>query len=123
MAGKRIIKPSISIGGTEFKCMSNSVELVPGDPINFCEHEWELSVDVDLSYGATGSWTVLEVMADTEQTVIVFPSDAAISADNPSATFAAVIPRIPFMTGAQKGDRQTFTLDLVSEGEPVFATI
>ena len=123
MPAKRIIKPSISIGGTEFQCMSRTASLVPGDFINFCEQEWTLTVDIEVSYGAAGSWTVLDGFRDSEQEVIVKPSDGAISADNPSATFDAVIPAIPFMNDATRGERMVFTLTLVSEGEPVFAIL
>lgn len=122
MAGKRITKPSLTIGGTEFKCMSRSVELVPGDAINFCEDEWTCSVQIDLSYGAGGSWETLRAMALTDQPIVLSPSDAAVSVDNPSATFEAMVPNIPFMSGGERGRRQTFTLDLVSNGDPVFAT-
>jgi hypothetical protein len=122
MAGKRIIKPSISIGGTEFKCMSRSVTLEPGDIINFCEREWNCSVDIELSYGVGGSHTVLAGFEGTEQEVIISPSDGAVSADNPSATFTAEIPPIPFMAGAERGERQTFTLELTSDDPPVIAT-
>lgn len=121
MAGKRIIKPSISIGGTEFKCMSRTVDLVPGDLINFCEQEWTATVEVELSYGTGGSWTVLDAFRDTVQEIILSPSDGAISEDNPQATFDAVIPAIPFMSGATRGERQVFTLELVAEAEPVFS--
>ena len=112
----------LTIGGVDFKCMSRSVSLEPGDPLNYCEDEWEMTVEIDLSYGAGGSHTELQGMELTEQTIVVAPSDGAISADNPSATFQAVIPKIPFMTGAERGDRQRFNLELMSEGEPVFAT-
>lgn len=119
----RIIKPSISIGGTEFKCMSRIVSLEPGDTINFCEQEWTLSVDVELAYGAGESHTVLDGFRDTVQTVILSPSDSAVSVSNPSATFDAMIPAIPFMSGAERGERQVFTLELVAEAEPVLATV
>lgn len=122
MAAKRIIKPSISIGGTEFKCSGRSATLEPGDFINYCEQEWTFEVELELSYGATGTWTLLDAMRDTEQEVILSPSDGAVSADNPSATFDAVIPAIPFMSDATRGERMTMTLTLTSEGEPVFAT-
>lgn len=117
----RIIKPSISIDGVEYKCKSRSVDLVPGDQVNFCEQEWTCTVEVELTYGATGSWATLNALRDTVVTVVLSPSDAtAGTADNPSATFDAMIPAIPFMSGATRGERQTFSLELVSEAEPVF---
>ncbi|MEM9521561.1 MAG: hypothetical protein AAGA37_19785 [Actinomycetota bacterium] len=122
MSAKKIIKPSIVIGGTEFKCLSDEVSLEPGNAINFCEDEWTMSTNILLSYGVGGSHTALQAMELTEQTVVVSPSDGSISADNPSATFTAQIPKIPFMSGAKRGDRQSFTLELMSDGDPVFAT-
>lgn len=118
----RIIKPSISIGGTEFKCLSRTVELVPGDFRTFCTQKWMCSVEVEITYGAGGSWTVLDGFRHTIQEVILSPSDGSVSADNPSATFDAEIPAIPFMSGATRGERMTFTLELESEDEPVTAT-
>ena len=117
-----IRKPSISIGGTEFKCMSRTVELVPGDFHTFCEREWTTSVEIEIDYGTGESWTVLNGFQDTVQTVIISPSDGAVSVSNPSATFSAEIPAVPFMSGATRNERQTFTLELMSEDEPVFAT-
>ena len=122
MAGYRINKPSISIDGVEYKCMSRSASLVPGDDLNFCEKEWTASFDIEVSYGTDGSWTKLNALRDTIVEVILSPSDGTISDSNPSATFDAHIPAIPFMSGAEKGGRMTFLLELMSEAEPVFAT-
>jgi hypothetical protein len=117
----RIRKPSISIGGEEFKCMSREVSLEPGDPETFCTYEWTCSVEVELSYGVDGSWNVLHGMQDTIQEIVISPSDAAAGVPtNPTATFDAWIPPIPFMSGAVKGEKQTFTLELRSEAEPLF---
>jgi hypothetical protein len=117
----RINKPSISIDGVEYKCMSRTVELVPGNDLNFCEKEWTCSIELEISYGVGGSWTTLNALRDTVAEVVISPSDGTIAAGNPSATFDAVIPAIPFMSGATKTERQTFTLDLMAEAEPVFA--
>jgi hypothetical protein len=117
---KKIIRPSLTIGGVEFKCMSRQVTLEPGDAINFCEDEWTLSVEVELWYGEGGSWNELDAMRDTLVEFVLSPSDGAISAENPQATFEAMVPAIPFMSGAQRDQRQTFTLDIVTESEPVF---
>lgn len=120
MAGTRILKPSISIGGVEFKCKSRSVSFTPGDWLNFCEREWTLEVELDLSYGADGSWNLLEAMFDTTQEIIISPSDGVVSVDNPSATFDAIVNPIAFMDGATRGERQSTTIELVAETDPVF---
>jgi len=122
MTARKIVTPSISIGGTEFKCMSREVTLEPGDAINFCEDQWTFSVEIELGFGAGSSYEALRAMALTEQTVIVKPSDAAVSIDNPSATFQALVPKIPFLSGATRGERMTFSLEMMSEGDPVIAT-
>lgn len=121
MAGRRILKPSISIGGTEFKCHSRSISFEPGEWLNFCEREWTLTIELELNYGTLGSWNQLEAMFDTEQEVILSPSDGAISEDNPQATFDAIVNPIPFMSSAQRGERQVVTVELVAETEPVFS--
>lgn len=118
----RIVKPTIDIGGTEFKCKSRSVDFAPGEWINFCEREWVVSIDIEIAYGTGESWTVLNGFQDTVQTVVIRPDDGTIGLTNPSATFDAVIPPVPFMSGATRGDRQVFTLELTAEAEPVYAT-
>lgn len=117
---KKIIRPSLTIDGVEFKCMSRTVTLEPGDPINFCEDEWTLTVEVELWYGDGGSWNVLDAMRDELKTFVLSPSDGAVSEENPQATFDAIVPAIPFMSGATRDERQVFTLELVTESEPVF---
>lgn len=121
MSRTRILKPSVSIGGTEFKCMSRSVTLEPGDPENFCDYAWTCSVDLELTYGTGGSYNILSSWTDTVGTFVLKPSDATVGSGNPSATFEAIIPPIPFMMGATKGERQVFTLELMLEDEPTIA--
>ncbi|WP_395153724.1 hypothetical protein [Ilumatobacter sp.] len=120
MAGYRIITPKISIDGTDIKAMSKTVSVVPGDDLNFVEKEWTCSIDVELAYGVGLSHTVIAALRDTVVEVVIAPTNAVVGAGNPHCTFNARIPAIPFMMGAETGQRQTFTLDLVSEGEPVF---
>ena len=122
MAGVRIITPKISIDGTDVKAMSKSVTVAPGDDLNFVENEWTCSIDVELAYGAGLSHTVISALRDTVVEVIIAPVNGTVGAGNPFCTSDACIPAIPFMMGAVRGERQTFTLDLVSEGEPVFTT-
>ena len=122
MAGYRIITPKISINGTDVKAMSRTVSVVPGDDLNFVEKEWTCSIDVELAYGSGLSYDVISALRDTVVEIIVAPKNAVVGTDNPHLTFDARIPAIPFMMGAETGQRQTFTLDLVSEGEPVKTT-
>lgn len=121
MSRTRIIKPSVSIGGTEFKCLSRVVTLEPGDPETYCSWEWSCSIDIELTYGTGGSYNVLSAWQDTTGTFVLSPSDASVGTGNPTATFEATIPPIPFMMGAEKGERQVFTLELMTDDEPVIA--
>jgi hypothetical protein len=122
VSGKRIYNPTVTIGGTEFKCMTRTVELTPGDFTTFCEQDWSCTVEIEVSYGAAGSWNVLNGFRDTLQTVVIKPEDAATSVTNPAATFTARIPAVPFVTGAGRGEKMTMSLELMAEAEPVFAT-
>lgn len=121
MSRTRIIKPSVSIGGTEFKCASRSVTLEPGDPETYCDYEWTCSIDLELTYGTGGTYNIISAWVDTTGTFVLSPSDGAIGSANPSATFEATIPPIPFMMGAEKGERQVFTLELMLDEEPTIA--
>lgn len=118
----RTLIPSVVIGGTEFKGMANSATLEPNGIRTFEEDEWMFSIDVELTYGSGESWTVLDGFRDTVQTCVYKPDDGSVSATNPSATFTARIPAIPFASGAQRGDRQVFTLELDLEDPPTYAT-
>ena len=122
MTAKRIYAPSILINAVEYKCKARTVTLEPGDDINFCEQEWTFNAEIELGYGSGESWTLLEALQDTIVTVALKPEDATATATNPSATFSIRVPAVPFMTGATRGDRQTFNLEVATEAAPVFAT-
>ena len=121
MAAKRIYAPSILIDSVEYKCFAQSVTLEPGDYINFCEQAWEFSADIEIGYGATDTWNLLDALADTEVTIVLKPEDTTVAATNPSATFSMRMPSPAFMTGAARGERGVFTLTGMTEAEPVFA--
>lgn len=121
MPGYRLIKPSIVIDGSEFKCMSKSVDFAWGDFQNFCDRDLTVNVDIELSFGATGSFNTLDAMRGQVKTVVISPSDGTVDGDNPSATFTAEIPPVPLMTSAGRGEVMPFTLELVAREEPVIA--
>jgi hypothetical protein len=120
MSAKRLYAPSILIDDVEYKCKSRSVALTPGDWINFCEQEWTLSAEIELGYGATDSWNLLEALEDTVVTAVLKPEDDTVAATNPSATVSIRMPAVPFMTGAPRGERMTFDLEVITEAPPVF---
>lgn len=128
-------KPSILIGTIEINCAAGSVSLVPTDKQadieTFCNPggerptatHWTLDVDVKLSYGTgtTALWNQLRALAKTKVTVVIKPSEAAVSDANPSATVTVWMPSIPFIN-AGIGEASKVTLTMPVVGEPVFAT-
>ena len=127
----RINKPSLTINGIEFQCKTKSVTLAPtGEALTYCDDEWEMTATVLLTYDtaqastgpSTGTWNDLNAMENTKQTCVLMPEDATIGVDNPTATFTALIPPIPFMNDAQRKEHQEFDLTLTVDGTPVFTT-
>lgn len=119
---KRIYAPSILIDSVEYKCKARSVSLEPGDYINYCEPEWTFSAEIELGYGASESWNLLEALEDTIVTVVLKPEDDTVAATNPSATISIRMPPVPFMMSDGRGERQTFSLEVVTEAVPAFST-
>jgi hypothetical protein len=119
---KRIYAPSILIDSVEYKCKARSVSLEPGDYINFCEPEWTFNAEIEIGYGASDSWNLLEALEDTLVDVVLKPEDATVAAGNPSATFQVRFPPIPFMMSSGRGDRQTLSLSVVTEAVPTYST-
>lgn len=122
MSAKRLYAPSIDIDGNEFKCLVQSVGLEPGAWINFCEQEWTFTAAIELGYGASDSWNILNAMADTIVTVTLKPEDDAVAVTNPGATFDIRMPSPSFMVATQRGNRMVFNLSVTTEAAPVFAT-
>lgn len=118
------------------QCLANSVSLVPEDSEvdadSFCNPDgtlpgsttWTSTIPILLTFtdgSSEGSWNVLHSLRRTKQTFILKPNDAAASSANPSATFQAYIPSIPFMDN-ERGQSARFDLELSVIGDPVFAT-
>jgi hypothetical protein len=120
MAGKRLYAPSILIDEVEYKCKARSVSLEPGDHINFCEQEWTFTAEIELGYGVAESWNLLHALQDTIVDVVLKPEDSGVAATNPAAAFQIRMPSVPFMTGAARGERMTFSLEITTEAAPVF---
>jgi hypothetical protein len=123
MAGKRLYAPSILINSVEYKCFARTVSLEAGDYINFCEQEWTFSAELELGYGATETWNLLDALADTVVPVVLKPETASVAATNPTATFSIRMPAPSFMTDSSRGERMTYSLETLTEAEPVFATV
>lgn len=120
----RIRNASLVIDGEEYKCRTRSVELLPLEGVTLCtdDLDYELTATLEITYNATtGTWNLLRALAGTSVTIVAKPLDGTVSATNPSATFTAYMPAIPFMSG-NPGEIGTFDLVVQSEGGVVFAT-
>lgn len=113
----RIRNISLSIDGDEYKCRARSVELVPIENVTLCtdDLDYELTAELELTYGATGTYNQLSALNGTLVTFIVSPLDDAAAATNPVATFDAYMPAVPVMVG-NPGEIGTFSLVVQSEG-------
>lgn len=123
MSAKRLYAPSILIDDVEYKCKAKSVSLVPGDYVNFCEPEWTFSAVIELGYAVAGTWNTLSALENTEVEVVLKPEDATTASTNPAATFSIRVPPIPFLTGEDRGTRQSMTFEAVALDVPVFAEL
>lgn len=127
------VDPSVTIGGTDYICFFNSISLVPeqtmADIETFCDPNgerpskvsWMFSGEVKQSFDTAGSWNVLRALSGTKVAFVVKPTDTTVAVTNPSATFNAWIPAIPFLDSAN-GEATTFTLECKVSGQPIFAT-
>mgnify|MGYP003518144650 FL=1 len=113
----RIRNISLSIGGDEYKCRARSVELRPIEGVTLCtdDLDYELTAELELTYGATGTYNQLSALAGTLVEFIVSPLDGVAAATNPVATFDAYMPAIPIMVAAPN-EVGTFELVVQSEG-------
>ncbi len=135
--------PSVVIDSIEFKCAARSAMLDADDDevsiATFCNPkgtrpgatDWTAEFTLALTYGDSaqpatdddGTWNQLNAMRKQKKTVVIKPSDGAVTDQNPSATFEAYIPTIPFIDGEVAAtDSQEFDLVLSPIGDPVFAT-
>lgn len=127
------VDPSVTIGGTDRICMFSRVALIPeqmmADTETFCDPggerpstvKWTLELEGKMSYDTDGSWNVLRALSGTKVAIVVKPADTTVAATNPSASFNAWIPAMPFVD-ATVGESAPFTLTCPVVGQPTFAT-
>lgn len=143
--GITIDDPTITIDGISFTATSRSATLdVSDDEVdisNFANpkgarpgaSDWTAEIELELTYGApetavtppddAGTWNTIHAMRKVKKEIVIAPKDAAASVSNPTATFDAYIPTIPFMVGEVAATAsQRFTLTLHPIGDPVFDT-
>ena len=134
-----IDNPKITINAVDYLCVAGSAMLEPEDSTvstqTYCDPQgerpgatkWTATVKISLNYDVladtdVGTWNTLHALRKTKQTFVLAPTDAVASDDNPVATFEAYVPSIPFMMSeVDASEAQTFDLEVVSVGDPVFA--
>ena len=129
-----VVDPSFMIDATEFQCGTDSVTVEPvyaetSNGATFCKPNFTrrtiigctATLDIKISYDATGSWNLLHAMAGLTKTIVIKPSDAAAAAGNPSITFSAQIPQVLPVSEMKIGEVQVLTLELMSDAAPVIA--
>jgi hypothetical protein len=127
------VDPFITIAATDRVCFFGRIALVPdqmmADTETFCDPggerpstiKWTLELEGKLSYDTDGAWNILRALQGTKVAFVVKPTDGATAVTNPSATFNAWVPAMPFMD-ANVGDSAPFTLTCPVVGQPTFAT-
>lgn len=119
----RIRNIRLTVGGVELKCRARSVNLDPLSGVVLCtdDLEYEMTAEIELTYGATGTWNQLNALVGTSVAVVLAPLDSTVATSNPEAQFNAFLPPIPFIAAAPD-EVGTFTLTIQSEGGVVFDT-
>lgn len=113
----RIRNISLSIGGVEVKCRARSCNLDPIENVTLCtdDLDYELTAELEITYGAAGTYNQLSALNGQLVEFIVSPLDGVAADTNPVATFDAYMPAIPIMRGTP-GEVGTFELTVQSEG-------
>lgn len=142
--GVTIDDPTLTIDDIAFTATARSAKLMAEDDAvdksNFADPKgerpgatkWTYEIELELTYGDAqiaagttvdaGTWQTLNAMRKTKKVFVIAPKDAAASATNPTATFSAYVPTVPFIDGeVAAGEVQRFTLTGVAIGDPVFA--
>lgn len=129
--------PSLTVNGTELKCHIRKISLVPEDSMADVETvcnpggeapsttTWVAEIEALQSFGPEGAepgfWDTMLPLAKTKADFVLKPRDTTVGPTNPSATFEAWVPSIPFMDSAI-GESTVLTLEFKLIGEPIFAT-
>lgn len=113
----RIRDISLLINSVEYKCRARTCNLDPIEGVTLCtdDLDYELTAELEITYGASGTYNLLSALNGTLTTFVVKPNDATEGAGNPMASFSAYMPAIPIMRGSP-GAIGTFELVVQSEG-------
>ena len=128
-----IATPSILIGTEQFECAANEVTVEEiyreADTATICKPGavrrtligCKVSLPIKLSYGAGGSFNLLNAMKGTVVVIVLKPATGAAAVGNPTVTFSAEIPAILPLANVKHGEVGIFDLDLMSDAAPVVA--
>lgn len=118
----RIRDITLTINGEPYKCRARSADFGPIENVVLCTDnpDHELAVELELTYGATGTYNQLSALEGTVVEHVVAPADSAAAATNPTWTFNAVVPPIKKLV-ASPGEVGTFDYVVQSVGGVVEA--
>lgn len=83
---------------------------------------WTITVTIAQSYGADGSWTLIQPLCGTIQPFELRPDEATASVDNPVMSGEAFIGYLPFINAAP-GEVSEVDLVLGVQGTPDFGIV
>ena len=129
-----VVHPLVKIGpvgaAVEFACPAtnldtavdqseNTVETFCGTYTSYKAPKWTVTITVAQSYGAGGTWTLIEPMVGTIVPFEIQPDADAASIDNPNMSGMAMVKAFPFIS-ATPGSASEVDIVLAVQGEPVF---
>ena len=132
-----VTHPLIKIGpvgsAVEFECPAtnldtavdqseNTVETFCGTYTSYKAPKWTVTITVAQSYGAEGTWTLIEPMVGTVVPFEIQPDAAAASVDNPNMSGTAMVKAFPFIS-AGPGSVSEIDIVLAVQGEPTFGIV
>jgi hypothetical protein len=126
--------PFVSIGAVDYNAKLRSVSLTPSDnladgntfgtpglQIPGGAPSWTVSIEWPQEFDTAAVWNVLNPLQGTSVDWIISPATGAASVSNPTATFSAYMPAVPFLDGSV-GQTSTMSISMTTIGAPVFAT-
>jgi hypothetical protein len=97
----------------------NTLETFCGSYTSYKAPKWTITVTIAQSYGAAGSWTLLQPLLGTIQPFEIRPDSATASVDNPSMSGDVLLKYLPFIDAAP-GEASEVDLEMAVQGQPVF---
>jgi hypothetical protein len=97
----------------------NTVETFCGSYTSYKAPKWTITVTLAQSYGADGTWTLIQPMCGTIVPFQLQPNTTAASVDNPNMSGTVLVKQLPFISGAP-GEASEIDLELAVQGDPVF---